>query len=370
MRWIRGFFERTASTTNVVQASAKNLGLGSEGPLVTIVVPFFRDEKYLRWTLASVASQTYPNWECLLIDDCGGDGSQAIAQEFSDKDQRFRVIAHARNSGLAASRNTGIAQANGQYLQFLDADDMLHTDAIERRLLVMMEFPHENVAGAHCHIVTRGASYCQIKGSDPKKDMTVIDFVTLGGDCPFACHSPLIKTEIVRKFGGFNEELHQAEDYEFWMRVLRHGYCFVPSMTTSGVYRMKPSGSMAVDGSAAHLSGAIRIFETAHRDMDPAAEIEGTPFVYRRPWAYYASAVRKSQRVFQFAAMAADKKDAAALVTEYLPADTMYAVSRHVRAAELAASGIKRAAGVRGSEAPGHVLDYFTDDAWILERAN
>jgi len=380
LRWVRGALGRTPAAHKIVESPksaggaaveqlSTTLGLGTEGPLVTIVVPFFRDEKYIRWTLESVAAQSYANWECILIDDCGGDGSQSIAREFVTKDERFRIIGHEMNAGLASARNTGLHAARGEYLQFLDADDMLHTDAIEKRLLALMEFGQPHVAGAYCHVITKSASYSQIKASDPKKDMRVVDFITAAGDCPFACHCPLISVDVVRQFGGFNEELKQAEDYDLWMRILRHGYCFVPSMSTSGIYRMKPSGSMAVQGSQAHLDAAIQIFESAHRDLDRSREVAGTPFVYRKPWAYYANAVRKSSRVLQFAAMTDDQRRAGDIIEAYLPEDTMYAISRHVRAANLATDGIKRTVGIRGSEAPGHIVDYFTNDLWVIDRS-
>jgi glycosyltransferase involved in cell wall biosynthesis len=351
--------------------SVVKLPLGPEGPLVTIVVPFYRDVSYIRWTLESVIQQTYKNFECILVDDCGEDGTSAIAEEFEKRDERFRIIRHDRNSGLAAARNTGIKHARGSYIQFLDADDMLFKDAIEKRLLILMEVPRDEVAGCYCHVQLKSASFSDLKSSEPWKEMKIADFINSAGDCPFSCHAPLLKTEIVVRFGGFDTNLVQAEDYDLWMRIMRHGYCFVPSMTVSGIYRMKPSGSMAVAGAKEHLAQSMAIFDSAHNDFDPDKGIADTPFVYRKPWVYYANAVRKSARILRFSSMLADREKAAAILAKYLPDDTLYAVERHARATKFVNDGVGRSAGLVGTSLPANVADYFMRDIWVLaERQN
>lgn len=95
--------------------------------LVSIVVPVYCAEKYLKLTLDSILKQTYKNFELLLVDDGSTDGSGDICDSYSTEDSRIRVF-HNPNSGASRARNFGVAQAKGTYLVFVDADDLLESD--------------------------------------------------------------------------------------------------------------------------------------------------------------------------------------------------------------------------------------------------
>jgi len=100
-------------------------------PRVSIIIPIFKTEKYLRDCLLSVQRQTMPDFEAILVNDCTPDNSMQIANEFVRNDSRFYIIEHKENLGLGCARNTGIALAQGEYLNFLDSDDKLPSDAIQ-----------------------------------------------------------------------------------------------------------------------------------------------------------------------------------------------------------------------------------------------
>ncbi len=97
-------------------------------PLVSIITPFYNAEKYLSDTVNSVLSQTYTNWELLLIDDGSTDASYAIAQSF--KDARIKLMQQA-NGGQCAATNNAIRIAQGDFIQLLDADDLMHPQKTE-----------------------------------------------------------------------------------------------------------------------------------------------------------------------------------------------------------------------------------------------
>lgn len=90
-------------------------------PLFSVIIPLYNKQNYIAATLQSVLSQDFNDYEVLIINDCSTDNSLETAQEFNDK--RFRILSHASNKGLSASRNTGIRAASGAYIAFLDADD-------------------------------------------------------------------------------------------------------------------------------------------------------------------------------------------------------------------------------------------------------
>lgn len=107
-------------------------------PLVTIVIPVYNAEKYLELCIESVAKQTYINLDIVLIDDGSLDNSAEICKRFSGSDARIRYI-RQNNQGVSAARNLGLQYAAGEYITFVDADDMLQPNAIEVMLSAMQE---------------------------------------------------------------------------------------------------------------------------------------------------------------------------------------------------------------------------------------
>lgn len=99
-------------------------------PLISIVVPIYNVEKYLRACIDSILDQTYRNLEIILVDDGSPDGCSAICDEYKEKDQRIIVI-HQKNRGLSGARNAGIDKAQGQYIGFVDSDDTIEPQMFE-----------------------------------------------------------------------------------------------------------------------------------------------------------------------------------------------------------------------------------------------
>lgn len=99
-------------------------------PKVSIIIPIYNTEKYLRRCLDSVISQTFTDWECLLVDDGSKDSSGAICDEYAKKDSRFRVF-HKENGGVSSARNMGLDNAHGDWIYFSDADDSLYENCLE-----------------------------------------------------------------------------------------------------------------------------------------------------------------------------------------------------------------------------------------------
>lgn len=99
-------------------------------PLISVIIPIYNVEQYLRRCLQSVAKQTYQNLEVLLIDDGATDSSAQIAAEFADQDDRFHLI-RQQNAGLSATRNRGLEAMTGEYVTFIDSDDYVTPDYVE-----------------------------------------------------------------------------------------------------------------------------------------------------------------------------------------------------------------------------------------------
>ena len=112
---------------------------------ITIVIPVYNVENYLRQCLDSVINQTYKNLEIICVDDCSTDNSPQILQEYAQKDDRIKLIFNEKNSGPGLSRNKGIEIATGDYIHFLDSDDWMEPDAYEKLTGIINKNPEIDV---------------------------------------------------------------------------------------------------------------------------------------------------------------------------------------------------------------------------------
>jgi len=113
-------------------------------PLITIIVPVFQVKEYIRKCVESLLAQTYTNLEIILIDDGSTDGSGAVCDTYAERDSRVRVI-HQGNQGLSGARNTGLDQAKGKYIAFVDSDDIVLPDYIETLYELLCKY-HTDIA--------------------------------------------------------------------------------------------------------------------------------------------------------------------------------------------------------------------------------
>jgi teichuronic acid biosynthesis glycosyltransferase TuaG len=105
---------------------------------VSIVTPTYNSEKYIEQTIQSVISQTYENWELIIIDDCSSDSTSHIILQYSKKDSRIKLFINKVNSGAAVSRNRGISESSGRFLSFLDSDDIWLSNKLEVQINFML----------------------------------------------------------------------------------------------------------------------------------------------------------------------------------------------------------------------------------------
>lgn len=108
----------------------------NDSPLISVIVPIYNVEPYLRRCLDSVVNQTYRNLEIILVDDGSPDQCPKTCDEYAEKDSRIKVI-HKKNGGLSDARNVGINAASGEYFSFVDGDDAVHMDFISKLLLAI-----------------------------------------------------------------------------------------------------------------------------------------------------------------------------------------------------------------------------------------
>jgi glycosyltransferase involved in cell wall biosynthesis len=189
----------------------------SAAPKVTVVIAAYNAERFIRQTLDSVFAQTMRDVELIVVDDGSTDGTAAILSAVDDR--RLSVLGQA-NSGVSAARNAGLALARAPYIFFLDADDILLPDALQRMVATLDNNADRIACFAH-HIritedgveLTRRAdlSLKMFPADDTLRNLIAKNFIVCGAIC--------IRTEAARRVRGFNPELKWGEDWEFWCRL-------------------------------------------------------------------------------------------------------------------------------------------------------
>ncbi|MDG2536699.1 glycosyltransferase family 2 protein [Dyella jiangningensis] len=207
-------------------------------PLVSVVMPAYNAQAYIRSAVLSVLSQTYTSWELVIVDDCSTDGTAALIDSLAAADERIRVIHASTNAGVAAARNAAIAAARGSHVAFLDSDDGWHESKLERQMQHMEDTgarvcyaPYDRV-GDDGRLLSRvrppaHVSYAQMLRSNYIGNLTGIYDRSLG-DAAF------------RKVGH--------EDYVFWLEMVRRagGASCVPGDQALAYYLVR-DGSVSAD---------------------------------------------------------------------------------------------------------------------------
>lgn len=273
-------------------------------PLISVVVPLYNEERYILECLLSVEKQSYRNWECIIVNDCSTDGSVKIVEQFMKTKPRLKLFHHATNRGLPATRNTGLKETSGKYITFLDADDYLLMHSLFRRVLILEKNANDpSIAGSYCAIMVGPesgyprylwlAQLFRVRGS-------WIDFLKSSGECPFNVHAPMLKTELVKKFSGFNETMrYGAEDWDLWYRMMRNGYKFAPSFSFGAVYRQK-GGSMVRAMPIQHSREALRLIDDAEKPLNQDAILPDSPYIYKNPLSFYTLDSKKAKRLIGY----------------------------------------------------------------------
>ncbi len=197
-------------------------------PLVSIIIPVYNSEKYLTETINSAINQTWANKEIIIVDDGSTDNSLAIAKQFEN--DRVKIL-NQQNKGASAARNRGIAEAQGAYIQFLDADDLLSTDKIAAQLAVINGADNLVALCSTIHFKDTDNIYLmQVEREWYANDSNnTVDFLIklYSSDLTFKGYGGMVQPNawltpkaIIDKAGWWNEQLTVDDDGEYFCRVL------------------------------------------------------------------------------------------------------------------------------------------------------
>lgn len=184
--------------------------------LISVITPAYNAEKFIDSTIESVLSQTYLDWEMIVVDDCSSDATAEIVREYALKDKRIKLIQLEVNSGPAVTRNTAIQNARGRYLAFLDSDDQWLPEKLERQLKYMQE----NKVG----FSFTGYEYMDEQGKLSGKKETVpdlVDYNALLKQNIIGCLTVMLDTKITGQIEMIN--IRSRQDYTTWLNLTKRG---------------------------------------------------------------------------------------------------------------------------------------------------
>ena len=199
----------------------------------SVIIPLYNKPPYVRKALDSIISQTFKDWELIIVDDGSTDNSLEVVNEYihdvlcvmCDVCKNVRVI-QQKNAGVAAARNNGVKASKGEYVCFLDADDWWEPTFLEEMDKLITEYPDAGLYGCDYYYVKNGK-----KKIFPKKVEGYIDYCGVYTDCgvmPIHPNGAIIPRKIFDEVGGFDPQIKMGEDFLLFMQIVfRHKVAFL-----------------------------------------------------------------------------------------------------------------------------------------------
>ena len=183
--------------------------------LVSIVTPVYNSEKFISETIDSIQNQTYKRWELILVDDCSSDNSYDIISEYIKNDKRIRYIKLEKNSGAAVSRNTGIKNAKGRFIAFLDSDDIWLPEKLEKQVKYMLDKKIGFTFTSYRYMKEDGTKTNKVAKAPYK-----IDYNGLLKNTIIGCSTVVLDRKIVGNF--LMPLVRKGQDTATWLMILRN----------------------------------------------------------------------------------------------------------------------------------------------------
>ncbi len=187
----------------------------NQNQLVSVITALYNSERFVEKTIKSVISQTYPQWEMIIVNDGSTDRSAQIALDYAKRDERIKVITQP-NAGSAAARNNGIRQAAGRYIALLDSDDVWDSNFLESQLAFMQQTDGKLVCAAHRRVNEKDEE-C-LKPFYPPREARYHDLLKT---CSISCLTALYDTQPYGKVYLREELSSLRDDYALWLDLVK-----------------------------------------------------------------------------------------------------------------------------------------------------
>jgi glycosyltransferase involved in cell wall biosynthesis len=204
--------------------------MNRENPLISVIITAYNSEKFIEETIGSVLNQTYKSIEIIIVDDGSTDKTGEALKKFSEIDARIRVFSLHHSGSPAVVRNTGIADAKGEYIAFLDGDDVWEKNKLKEQVNILGK--NKEAVLVYSAAVTTGVNifspFYEVLPLIHKAAETREDLINKGNSIPLS--SVLVKKSYLVQAGGFDEDPElKIEDFDLWLRLGELGtFIFLP----------------------------------------------------------------------------------------------------------------------------------------------
>lgn len=234
---------------------AKNDGVERDEGLVSIIMPSYNTAPYIKKTIQSVLDQTYEKWELIIVDDCSTDNTDEVLSKIQD--ERIRCFKNEKNSGAAVSRNRALREAKGQWIAYLDSDDIWMPEKLEKQISFMEENGYAFSYTKYEEIDAEG-NKTGVKVTGPKK-------ITKTGMFNYCWPGCLTVMFDATKIGLIQiEDIKKNNDYAMWLKICRKSDCYLLDQYL-GQYRKGRPGSVSSHSIKTMMGWHYKLFHEAEK---------------------------------------------------------------------------------------------------------
>ncbi|MDQ3486740.1 MAG: glycosyltransferase [Acidobacteriota bacterium] len=224
-------------------------------PAVSVIMAAYNVEPYLGAALLSVLAQTFRDIELIVIDDGSTDQSHQLATAYAARDPRVRVL-HKVNGGISSARNHGLQVATGQFIAFIDSDDIWDPEFLQAQLDVLAARPDiDLVTGNAWELGGPLSGHPARPVPDPRP---APDLLSIIEDENAVFIMTVFRRQVYETIGGFDEELRTNEDYDFWLRAATAGFRFARNDRPLAHYRRRADSLSAAE--VQMIRGILRVY--------------------------------------------------------------------------------------------------------------
>jgi len=236
-------------------------------PLVSVIIPAYKVAPFIKATLDSVVSQTFNDYEIIVIND-GSPDTEELERQIDSYSRVITYITQA-NQGAGAARNAGIRAARGKYLAFLDGDDYWLPDFLEEQLALIASDGGFDLVYADA-VNLQGAKHSRMTNMDVNPSSGLVTAESLiTGKCNVITSSVVARRELILEVGLFDEGFPNSQDFDLWLRLAKHG-ARITYQKKVLVHRRIYDGSLA-SNPIKSFEGEIAVLEKTRRRSDLTA---------------------------------------------------------------------------------------------------
>lgn len=231
-------------------------------PLISVVIPTHNRAALLPRAINSALKQTYTNFEIIVVSDGSEDNTDCIMREYCSADPKIKYVSYHPAKGANHARNTGIHNAEGEYVAFLDDDDEWHTDKLEKQLAIIAQDPEIGLVATGINSIQEGENFATKFIPPAQYDAST---QILLQNCIGSTTTVMVKKALMEAVGGFDEKLGARQDYDCWVRLCQITKVGVVKEPCVEYYNYKNSGQ--ISGCTEKYEAAVKYLEVKYAHL-------------------------------------------------------------------------------------------------------